>query len=510
MSEKNLILSYGEKKIKVKIPDNFEELKDIFLKKFNETGKKKFYFSYQSFIDKDIDLQKLKNITNESKQPIVNVFIEKEKDDKKEDKKEEKELGIDDVIVGISLEYLKRNKKKIRRKQKHLEEKEKKEKEKKKLSEVNNNIKNNKEKESHKECEEKKSIKEEKKESTKKDEKPIKKINNSEKNLEIIDLQPSKEIVNDAYNFDGVINTFVVFKSIDDKLYMVYITRFKSIISFNIVDEKKIKEIKDAHNDKITNIRYCSDKKNNLDLIISISSAINNIKLWKSTNLDLLYNFQKVNESGSLKSACFLNDKQEVYIIVSNSNNFDKAKPLKIYDIKGNLLKEINNSKDDTYFIDTYYDKKLSKNFIITGNYYDVKSYDYNENKLYYKYFDQYSKEHCCAILKDNEDIVELIESCKDGNVRIWDFHTGKLLNKIEVSKNRLYDLCLWDNKYLLVGCGEEIIKVIDLNLGKKVKTLHDFNSVICLKKIEHPKFGECLISQGNEIEQIMFWIKST
>ena len=504
MSDKNLILSYEEKKIKIKIPKDFEELKDIFLKKFNETKNKKFYFSYKYFIDKDIDLEKLKNKTNENNQPIINVFKEKE------EIKEEKSIEEKEVIVGMSLEYFKKNKKKLRKKQKHLEEKEK---EKKKLSEINDNIKNNKEKEYHKEKtfdKNKKSNNEikEKKELFKKSEKTLKKLN-SENNLALLELQPSKEIVNDAYNFDGVINAFCVFQSIDNKLYIVYTTRFKSIISFNIIDDKKVKEIKNAHNDKITNFRYYLDKNNNLDLIISISTPINNIKLWKTINLELLYNFEKVNDSGNLKAACFLNDNDKIYIVVSNSNNFDKVKPLKIYDLNGNVSKEINNSKDDTYFIDTYYDKKLSKVFIITGNYYDVKSYEYQENKLYYKYFDQYSKDHYCAIINDKEDVIKLIESSKDGNVRIWDFHTGKLLNKIEVSINRLYDLCLWDNKYLFVGCGEEIIKLIDLKIGKKLKTLHDFNSVISLKKIEHPKFGECLISQGNEIEQIMLWIKS-
>ena len=250
--------------------------------------------------------------------------------------------------------------------------------------------------------------------------------------------------------------------------------------------------------------------KNKLDLIISISSRNNNIKLWKSIDLILLYNFENINESGTLKSACFLNYKEEIFIIASNSNNFDKAKPIKVYELNGNQKMEINNSKDDTYFIDVYYDSKLSKNYIITGNYYDVKSYDFDENKLYYKYFDKFSKDHCCAIINDDDDggIIKLIESSKDGNVRIWDFHSGKLMNKIQVSNNRLFDLCLWDNNYLLVGCGEEIIKLIDLKAGKKIKTLHDFNSVISLKKINHPKYGKCLISQGNEIEQIMLWIK--
>ena len=508
MSQKTIILAYNEKRRKIKIPKNFEELKEIFLSQFHEGKNKKFYFSYLSFIDKDIDFIKLTSQTNENNHPIINVFQEKEKENEKEKKEDLKE----EVIVGMSPEYFLKNKKKQRKKQKHLEEKQKEEiklqKAKTHQNENNFNNINYKEKElnegnnSIKETKEKKGLYGMIKKSGSEN------IHNI--NLEIIDLQPSKEIVNDAYNFDGVINAFCVFQSNDNLLYIVYTTRFNSIISFNISEEKKIKEIKEAHNDKITNFRYCLDDKNKLDLIISISSRNNNIKLWKSIDLILLYNFENINESGTLKSACFLNYKEEIFIVVSNSNNFDKAKAIKVYELNGNQKMEINNSKDDTYFIDVYYDSKLSKNYIITGNYYDVKSYDFDENKLYYKYFDKFSKDHCCAIINDDDDggIIKLIESSKDGNVRIWDFHSGKLMNKIQVSNNRLFDLCLWDNNYLLVGCGEEIIKLIDLKVGKKIKTLHDFNSVISLKKINHPKYGKCLISQGNEIEQIMLWIK--
>ena len=506
MSQKTIILSYNEKRRKIKIPNNFEELKDIFFNQFHEGKNKKFYFSYLSFIDKDIDFTKLISQTNENNPPIINVFKEKEKEkeQKKEDVKEE-------VIVGMSPEYFLKIKKKQRKKQKHLEEKQKEEiklQKAKTHQETNNaNNINYKEKASNEGNNSIKEIKEKKGLYGMIKKSGSENLNNI--NLKIIDLQPSKEIVNDAYNFDGVINAFCVFQSIDNLLYIVYTTRFNSIISFNISEEKKIKEIKEAHNDKITNFRYCLDNKNKLDLIISISSHNNNIKLWKSIDLILLYNFENINESGSLKSACFLNYKEEIFIIVSSSNNFDKAKPIKVYELNGNQKMEINNSKDDTYFIDVYYDSKLSKNYIFTGNYYDVKSYDFNENKLYYKYFDKFSKDHYCAIINDDDGgITKLIESSKDGNVRIWDFHSGKLMNKIQVSNNRLFDLCLWDNNYLFVGCGEEIIKLIDLELGKKINTLHDFNSVISLKKINHPKYGKCLISQGNEIEQIMLWIK--
>ena len=81
---------------------------------------------------------------------------------------------------------------------------------------------------------------------------------------------------------------------------------------------------------------------------------------------------------------------------------------IKIFDFNGEKVNEINNSNDITVFIDTYYDKKTSKNYILTGNYGYVKSYDYDENKLYHKFCDNDSKSHDSIVININEDIIKL------------------------------------------------------------------------------------------------------
>ena len=48
-----------------------------------------------------------------------------------------------------------------------------------------------------------------------------------------------------------------------------------------------------------------------------------------------------------------------------------------IFDFDGNKIKEINDSKDKTLLIDTFYDKKNEKIYIITINEGYIKSYDY-------------------------------------------------------------------------------------------------------------------------------------
>ena len=39
-----------------------------------------------------------------------------------------------------------------------------------------------------------------------------------------------------------------------------------------------------------------------------------------------------------------------------------------------------------------------------------------------------------------------MIESSYDGNIRVWNFHSGELIQKIFVSKYQLNVICLWDN----------------------------------------------------------------
>ena len=90
-----------------------------------------------------------------------------------------------------------------------------------------------------------------------------------------------------------------------------------------------------------------------------------------------------------------------------------------------------------------------------------------------------------------------MIESCIDYNIRIWDFHKGFLIKKINAN-NYLNGICLWDANYSLVGCENTTIKLIDLKKGLIVKnfTGHE-KQVITIKKINHNVYGHCLVTQG-------------
>ena len=322
------------------------------------------------------------------------------------------------------------------------------------------------------------------------------------------DIQLITNLTKDSYSDDsGLVNTFATFNSIKNISYLIYSNRNKSIICYDLNEEKIIKEIKTYSNKYITSIKHYLDDINKRDIIMSISSDENNIKLWDINNWDLILNIQKVNNKGYLFSGCFLNENNENYIVSSNLDWNNNIESIKIFDFKGNKIKEINDSNDKTMYIESYFDKNLQKNYILTCNENYIKSYDYINNKIYHKYYDNENGTHNSFIIKDNEEIIKIIESCNDGNIRIWNFHSGLLLNKIKVINKPLIDICLWNNSYLFIGCKDNSIKLIDIKSGLIVKSLSGHNqTVLTIRKIKNQKFGECLISQGYMDDQIKLW----
>ena len=318
-----------------------------------------------------------------------------------------------------------------------------------------------------------------------------------------------KDVTKDSFSYFYLDNTFIVFTSFQNIFTLVYATKEKSLVSFDLINYKKINEIKGAHEELITNIRHIKDNSNKRDLVLSISYD-SNIKIWDYNNLECLTEIKNIYESGYLFSACFLYNNNKFYIITSNySENNDS---LKIYDLKGNYINQINDSYGSTNFIDTFYDTRTSKNYIITGNIGCVKSFDFNKNKLYHIYSEEDYNDHCSVAINCNiyNKIIRLIESSGDGTIKIWNFHSGILMKRINIIYNkRVLGLCLWSDNYIFVGCEDKTMKLVDIKNEEVVNNLIGNNDIVLnIKKIKHPKYGDCLITQGLKNSQIKLWIK--
>ena len=299
---------------------------------------------------------------------------------------------------------------------------------------------------------------------------------------------------------DEIDNTFEIFYSYDKILCLVYSTEKKSIIAHNLLIYKRMFEIKNAHENYITNFRHYLDESNKRNLIISISGHDNNLKVWNFSNWECLINIQNVNKRGDLDSACILKDDDNLYIVTSNNyeneDEDEKSEPIKIFDFNGNKVKEIEYSDCKTFFVCAYYDDELKINYIITGNEGNVKSYDYNNNKLYHSYYKEDNTEpHISIIVKKYENNTKIIESCWDNYIRLWNFHEGTLIGKINMKKS-LRGICLLDDVHLCVACSKKI-KIVNIENTKIVKEIEFHNKkVLTIKKIYHPYYKDCLLAQ--------------
>ena len=289
-------------------------------------------------------------------------------------------------------------------------------------------------------------------ENSKKDEIDNININNFRTNP--IYLTESIDLVQDSYMFDNYNNndTFCLFESIDNIFYLIYSNNNKSIISFNIIDNKKINEIKNAHIYHITQFRHFLDQANQRDLILSISLD-RNIKIWNINKIECILNLNNIYKNGNINSACFLNNNGEILITTSNYIYYYEENDnncIKVYNLKGDKIKDINDSKERIYFADTYYDDKKDTNYIIITTKEYIKSYNYNLNELYHKYYkkidNKYKQPEYKYITMSNfTKTLKIIESTNFGNIRIWDFHSGRLLKKLIVNINKLNGICLWN-----------------------------------------------------------------
>ena len=193
-------------------------------------------------------------------------------------------------------------------------------------------------------------------------------------------------------NLSAIIDrTFDVFKSLKDEYVIVFAFSLDyhnySLIMVDIEIKKVIAHKINAHSERVFTCIHYLDEYNNRDLLIT-GSFDKTIKIWNiSDGFQLLYekkpdyDFQ---ENTYLLSECLLFNNNNLYLITSAYEMYSNGYEILYYDLYNNVqdFKYLENSKDNTNYIETYYDDK--KPLIIAANLGNVKIFDFNDKKLLY------------------------------------------------------------------------------------------------------------------------------
>ena len=304
-------------------------------------------------------------------------------------------------------------------------------------------------------------------------------------------------------------NTILTFKSFNGILYLIYTNKQCSIISYDLIDNKKINEIKNAHNKLILNFQYYFDEINCRDLLLSMSFlSENQIKLWNINNCECILKIP-----GYL--GCFLKPNNNLLVVSCNyeySYYFERESIL-VHNLDGKRIKTIKDNKEKKFLLESYYDKTLEKSYLIISSKKKIllnkennllKSYDY-KTKTYQIYEEKNLIRNITIINEDNKSF--LIGATENGIIKKWNFHSGEFLEQFILSNFSDFSICLWNNDYLFIGFERwEKIGLIDLKSKKIIKELFGIEgNEKSIQKVDHPYYGECLISQDSS-GTISFW----
>ena len=303
-----------------------------------------------------------------------------------------------------------------------------------------------------------------------------------------------KDICSNAHKTNSIDRVFCAFKSFLGEALIVWGSSSNNIEYYDCEKEKIVKTFHQAHSQTVFSCRHYPYVKKRIDYIIT-SSYDRTVKLWdyNQNSYDLCISNAHGDYIYSV-SVLFNIQEDKNYVITSSSNE-----KMKVWDFKGNYIRNFGQDSESTYFIDVYYNKMKKQYYIINANSVDVKSYEFDTGNLYHKYKGIPQTWHMSAVINETKQGQLLIESDGTGRIRIWDFNTANLLKNIASTYLfKLRGICLWNDRYLFAAGDDYQVKLFDLEEGKFIKSFKGHSSTVCtIEKIKHPKYGECLVSQG-------------
>ena len=309
---------------------------------------------------------------------------------------------------------------------------------------------------------------------------------------------------NDPFGCNDIFEIYISFK--DNKEYIISFNyETFNLEQFELLSNKKIRTL-EAHNDKITSVRYFINNNNYNEYLVSAQKG-DKVIIWDITN-DYNKKYIFNNSCNSFITSSLLlftnyDDNKNIIILKSinsyiNVYSLDNAEFL--YDI------DINKSIKVYYFLswynkinNNYYILSLTEKNIIINNLNGIERFELKKEP---------EDSHLCGFIynKDNNDY--LCSSSINGYINIWDLYNKKIFKVINTESCYLGYIIEWNSKYIIVAdYYNKSFKIVDKDNGKTISDIGGQNKkhVICVKKMYHPIYGESLLSASEDFT-IKLW----
>ena len=280
---------------------------------------------------------------------------------------------------------------------------------------------------------------------------------------------------------------------------------------FILLDNKKIKSL-NGHEDNVTVVRYFINNKDNNEYLISADSNYIVI-IWDITdNYNIKHKFN-TNYNGEIYSCLlvFPNNIDDNFIITStchiSKNNDNSA--TKIYSLEnGKFFKYLDNTNNKRiYYLLSWHNKTNDKYYIIELAYGKIIINNLLEEEIYSELMHQTEDSYNSGFLFSKEKNDYLGTSSEKGLIIIWDLYKKNILKTINIKNSFLYYIIQWNSKYIIVADYKNgSFKIINLE-NENISDINEKNNgaLVCIKKIYHPKYGESLLTAG-ENKTIRLW----
>ena len=310
----------------------------------------------------------------------------------------------------------------------------------------------------------------------------------------------------------GLNDMFEIFTSKrDNKEYLISPNENNFHLDIFDLSNNKLVNSLPGHNNRIRTVRYNNDYLISADddKIVIVWDIENNYKIKHKIKTNYgkeIYScllFFDVKNRLNNHYKYIYND----YIITSTFNHLgnDEDSATKVYSFKdGKFIKNINKTNNiaiyyllpwknnNNYYIIQFSFKKILISNILTD---EVYAELINEPETdHYSGFISYR-----AYQVNNINIDLLFSSSGNGFINIWNLNDKKIFKVISTNGCYLANIILWNDQYLIAAdLNNTTFKIIDMenNSISNMKTGHK-DKLVCIKKINHPIFGQALLSSS-------------